>query len=115
MTKRLTLTVNHQAQLPAVTLSFNLAPGISLGEAIARVGQIERELGMPAGMAGSFSGTAQVFQESFANQGLLVAAAVLVIYVVLGILYESFIHPITILSGLPSAAIGAFATLIWFG
>jgi HAE1 family hydrophobic/amphiphilic exporter-1 len=109
------LTVNHQAQLPAVTLSFNLAPGISLGEAIERVGQIERELGMPAGVAGNFAGTAQVFQESFANQGVLIAAAVLVIYVVLGILYESFVHPVTILSGLPSAAIGAFATLIWFG
>jgi HAE1 family hydrophobic/amphiphilic exporter-1 len=108
------LSVNHQSQLPAVTISFNLAPGVSLGDAVNLVTQAEREMNLPPTITSSFQGTAQVFQDSLANQGLLLLAAVFVIYVVLGILYESFIHPITILSGLPSACLGALLTLILF-
>ncbi|AWK87202.1 efflux RND transporter permease subunit [Azospirillum thermophilum] len=109
------LAVNHQGQLPAVTLSFNLAPGASLGEAVDIIRKAEREMGLPATITTGFAGTAQVFQDAQASQGILLLAAVIVIYIVLGVLYESFIHPITILSGLPSAAIGALATLILFG
>lgn len=108
------LSVNHQGQMPAVTLSFNLAPGVSLGDAVDLIHEAERALAMPVTITTSFAGTAQVFQQTLSNQGVLLAAAVLVIYVVLGILYESFIHPITILSGLPSASLGALATLILF-
>ncbi|WP_448205570.1 efflux RND transporter permease subunit [Azospirillum sp. sgz302134] len=109
------LTVNHQGQLPAVTLSFNLAPGASLGDAVAAIHRAELDMALPATITTGFAGTAQVFQDAQAGQGLLLLAAVLVIYVVLGVLYESFIHPLTILSGLPSAAIGALATLMLFG
>ncbi len=109
------LAVNHQGQLPAVTLSFNLAPGASLGEAVDVIRATERELGLPATVATGFAGTAQVFQDAQAGQALLLGAAVVVIYIVLGVLYESFVHPLTILSGLPSAAIGALATLLVFG
>jgi HAE1 family hydrophobic/amphiphilic exporter-1 len=109
------LTVNHQSQIPSVTIAFNIVPGHSLGEAIERVKLLEREVGFPAGIASSYSGTAQVFKQSLANQGFLLIAAVLVIYVVLGVLYESLIHPVTILSGLPSAAVGALLTLMLFG
>jgi len=109
------LAVNHQGQLPAVTLSFNLAPGASLGDAVSTIRVAERELGMPASVATGFAGTAQVFEDAQAGQALLLAAAVVVIYIVLGVLYESFVHPLTILSGLPSAAIGALATLLVFG
>ncbi|WP_298373788.1 efflux RND transporter permease subunit [Azospirillum sp.] len=109
------LAVNHQGQLPAVTLSFNLAPGVSLGEAVELIRGTERELGLPATVTTGFAGTAQVFQDAQAGQALLLGAAVLVIYIVLGVLYESFVHPLTILSGLPSAAIGALATLLVFG
>ncbi|MBI1207531.1 MAG: MMPL family transporter [Azospirillum sp.] len=108
------LTVNHQAQLPAVTLSFNLAPGHALGEAVDAIRQVEQEIVLPATISTRFAGTAQVFQDALAGQGLLLAAAVVVIYIVLGVLYESFVHPLTILSGLPSAAVGALLTLIWF-
>jgi HAE1 family hydrophobic/amphiphilic exporter-1 len=108
------LSVNHQAQLPAATISFNLAPGIALGAAVAAIQKAQDELALPATITTSFQGTAQVFQDSLANQGLLLLAAVFVIYVVLGILYESFIHPITILSGLPSACLGALLTLVLF-
>jgi HAE1 family hydrophobic/amphiphilic exporter-1 len=107
------LTVNHLGQLPAVTLSFNLKPGVSLGEATKAVEQVANQI-MPATVQRSFQGTAQAFQQSFRGLGLLLVAAILVIYIVLGILYESFIHPLTILSGLPSAAVGALATLIVF-
>jgi hydrophobic/amphiphilic exporter-1 (mainly G- bacteria), HAE1 family len=107
------LTVNHLGQLPAVTLSFNLPPGVSLGEATQAVQQVAGNI-LPTDIQSSFQGTAQAFQESFSNLGLLLLAAVLVIYIVLGILYESFIHPITILSGLPSAGLGALVTLILF-
>ena len=109
------LTVNHQGQLPAVTLSFNVAPGASLGDAVTAIRRIEQDMVLPATITTGFAGTAQVFQDAQDSQGLLLLAAVLVIYIVLGVLYESFIHPLTILSGLPSAAIGALATLMLFG
>ncbi|MGE5547921.1 MAG: efflux RND transporter permease subunit [Solirubrobacterales bacterium] len=109
------LTVNHQSQLPAVTLSFNLAPGRSLGEAVSRIHQLEAAANLPPGISPTFSGTAKVFQDSMRNQGILLLGAVAVIYVVLGVLYESLVHPVTILSGLPSAAVGALLTLMAFG
>jgi HAE1 family hydrophobic/amphiphilic exporter-1 len=109
------LTVNRQSQLPAVTFSFNLADGIALGQAIAAIRVVEREVNLPATVSTVFTGSAQLFQEALAGQGLLLAAAVIVIYMVLGILYESFIHPITILSGLPSAGLGAVISLQLFG
>lgn len=108
------LTVNHQGMLPAVTLSFNLLPGVSLGQAIDRIKQAERELNMPASVTTSLQGTAQAFQESSKGLGLLLFIAILVVYLVLGILYESFIHPLTILSGLPSAGMGALIALMIF-
>ena len=107
--------VSHKGQLPAATISFNLAPGMALGQAVEAIHAIEREVGLPPTVITGFSGTAQVFREAVAGQGMMVFAAVLVIYIVLGILYESFVHPITILSGLPSAGIGALLTLKLFG
>jgi len=107
------LSVNHSGQLPSVTISFNLKPGFALGTATAQVDALAREL-LPAGISTSFQGTAQVFQSSLKNLGLLLIVAVLVIYIVLGILYESFIHPITILSALPFAGFGALLTLMVF-
>jgi len=106
--------VNHQFQYPAVTLSFNLAPGAALGDAVAAVSQAARET-LPATVTGSFQGTAQQFQSSFSGMLTLLGIAILVIYLVLGILYESFIHPLTILSGLPTAGFGALLTLFIFG
>jgi HAE1 family hydrophobic/amphiphilic exporter-1 len=108
------VSVARQSQLPAVTITFNLAPGFTLGEAVNAMNELEREVKMPPSITGQFAGTAQVFQSSFRDQPLLILAAVLTIYIVLGILYESFIHPITILSGLPSASLGALLTLWWF-
>jgi hydrophobic/amphiphilic exporter-1 (mainly G- bacteria), HAE1 family len=108
------LQVAHQQQQPAVTISFNLAPGVALGEAVDAIRATERSANLPATIATGFQGTAQVFQDSLSNQPLLLLAAIIVIYIVLGILYESFIHPITILSGLPSAGIGALMTLMLF-
>ena len=108
------VTVNHQGQLPAVTISFNLVPGTSLGTAVEEIGRTERAINLPVGVSTGFQGTAQVFQDALKGQGLLLAAAVIVIYIVLGILYESFIHPITILSGLPAAGLGALLTLLLF-
>jgi hydrophobe/amphiphile efflux-1 (HAE1) family protein len=105
------LSVNHLSQLPAVTVSFNLAPGMALGDAVNAITRLQQRLGTPAGLQGTFQGTAQAFQSSTGNMGILLLAALLVVYIVLGILYESFIHPLTILSGLPSAAVGALATL----
>ncbi|MDQ6704802.1 MAG: efflux RND transporter permease subunit, partial [Acidobacteriota bacterium] len=105
------LSVGHFGQLPAVTVSFNLAPGFSLGEAADRVNQVVRDLRMPATISVSFQGTVKEFQQSFQGLSILLIVAILVIYIVLGILYESFIHPITILSGLPSAVFGALLTL----
>jgi HAE1 family hydrophobic/amphiphilic exporter-1 len=109
------VTVNHQGGLPSVTISFNLAPGVSLGQAANEISALERQVNLPVTVATGFQGTAQVFQDSLKGQGLLILAAVIVIYIVLGILYESFIHPVTILSGLPAAGLGALATLYAFG
>jgi HAE1 family hydrophobic/amphiphilic exporter-1 len=108
------LQINHQGQQPAVTISFNLAPGMSLGQATDAIQRLEREERLPATIATGFQGTAQVFQEAQKGQFVLVLAAIFAAYVVLGILYESFIHPITIISGLPSAGIGAILTLMLF-
>jgi hydrophobic/amphiphilic exporter-1 (mainly G- bacteria), HAE1 family len=108
------LLVNHQGQQPAVTISFNLAPAYSLGDAVTAVQKIERDSNLPATITTGFQGTAQIFQESLQGQGILILAAIFAAYVVLGILYESFIHPITIISGLPSAGIGALLTLLVF-
>jgi multidrug efflux pump subunit AcrB len=105
------LVVAHAAQFPAVTISFNLAPGVALGEAVAAIGAAEAQMAAPASLTGSFQGTAQAFKASLASEPLLVAAAVAVIYIVLGILYESFLHPLTILSTLPSAGLGALLML----
>jgi HAE1 family hydrophobic/amphiphilic exporter-1 len=109
------LTLNHVGQFPAVTFQFDLKPGISLDAATRIVRRAAEEIGMPATMTFAFQGTAAQFQSSLKGLGLLLVIAVMVIYLVLGILYESFIHPITILSGLPSAAIGALLTLLLFG
>jgi hydrophobe/amphiphile efflux-1 (HAE1) family protein len=109
------LSINHQGQFPAVTLSFNLAPGVALGDAVAAVHRAEQEIGTPATLTGSFQGNAQAFQASLASEPALVLAALLVIYVILGVLYESYVHPLTILSTLPSAGLGALAVLWAFG
>ena len=106
-------SINHIGQLPSVTLSFNIAPGVALGDAVGRVETLARET-LPATVSGSFQGTAQAFQDSLRGLGWILALAIFVIYVVLGILYESFIHPLTILSGLPSAGFGALLTLLLF-
>jgi HAE1 family hydrophobic/amphiphilic exporter-1 len=108
------LQVNHQGQQPAVTISFNLGPGMSLGQAVDAIQNLERDERLPATITTGFQGTAQVFQDSLRGQGILILAAIFAAYVVLGILYESFIHPITIISGLPSAGIGAILTLMLF-
>ena len=108
------LQINHQGQQPAVTISFNLAPDTSLGYAVDEITKIEQSSNLPATIATGFSGTAQVFQDSLRGQGVLILAAVFAAFVILGILYESFIHPITIISGLPSAGIGAILTLMLF-
>jgi hydrophobic/amphiphilic exporter-1 (mainly G- bacteria), HAE1 family len=107
------LSVNHQGQLPAVTISFNLKPGVSLGKAVAEVGKIARST-LPSSISTSFQGSAQAFKSSTTGLFLLLIMALLVIYIVLGILYESFIHPLTILSGLPAAGFGALVTLLIF-
>ncbi|MBI1735493.1 MAG: efflux RND transporter permease subunit [Candidatus Rokubacteria bacterium] len=109
------LTVAHLGQLPAVTISFNTKPGVSLSDAVAQVQAVQRELRTPATLSTTFQGTAQAFQDSLKGQGMLLLVTVLVIYLILGILYESFIHPLTILSGLPAAGAGALATLVLFG
>ena len=108
------LTVNHLGQLPAVTISFNLVPGVSLGQAVDRIKALEQQLRLPVSLTTSLQGTAQAFQASLKGLGVLLLVAVLVVYIVLGILYESFIHPLTILSGLPAAGMGALLTLILF-
>ena len=108
------LQVNHQGNQPSVTISFNLAPNFSLGQAVDAIREIERETRLPITVNTGFQGSAQVFQESLKGQGLLVLAAIFAAYVVLGILYESFIHPITIISGLPSAGVGALLVLMLF-
>ncbi|MDR3475612.1 MAG: efflux RND transporter permease subunit [Devosia sp.] len=113
-TKNGLLAISQQGQLPAVTISFNLPSGESLGTAVEQLGVLKDQLNVPSTITTSFGGTAQVFQDALANQGVLLGAAILTIYIVLGILYESFIHPLTILTGLPAAAAGALASLELF-
>jgi multidrug efflux pump len=106
------LTINHQGQFPVVTLSFNLAPGASLGDAVTAINQAAEQIGLPASVQPSFQGTAAAFINSLANEPLLILAALITVYIVLGVLYESYIHPITILSTLPSAGVGAILALM---
>ncbi len=108
------LTINHQGQFPVVTVSFNLAPGVSLGQAVDAISRKQQELGMPPSIVGSFQGTAEAFLASLKNTPLLILAALITVYIVLGVLYESYVHPITILSTLPSAGVGALvALMLW--
>jgi hydrophobe/amphiphile efflux-1 (HAE1) family protein len=109
------LSINHQGMFPSVTLSFNLAPGAALGSATQAIRSAEAQLGTPPSLVGTFQGNAQAFQQSIASEPYLVAAALIVIYIILGVLYESYIHPLTILSTLPSAGVGALLTLMMFG
>jgi multidrug efflux pump len=113
-TKTAPIQVNHQGQFPAVTVSFNLDPGVSLGEAVNNITAMEQKLGMPQSIHGSFAGTLQAFQSSLAGEPFLIVTALLAVYIVLGILYESYIHPVTILSTLPSAGVGAVVFLMLF-
>ncbi len=106
------LAVNHQGQFPCVTISFNLPPGVALSQAVPLIEGAEREIGLPSNVTGSFQGTAQAFEESLANEPLLILAALITVYIVLGILYEDLIHPITILSTLPSAGVGALSAIL---
>ncbi|MDE2138743.1 MAG: efflux RND transporter permease subunit, partial [Gammaproteobacteria bacterium] len=108
------LSINHQGQFPAVTLSFNLAPGAALGDAVTAIQKTTASIHMPAAISGTFQGTAQAFQSSLKTLPLLILAALLVVYVILGVLYESYIHPLTILSTLPSAGVGALLMLMLF-
>ena len=108
------LSVNHQSQFPAVTLSFNLAPGVALGQAVTAIHRAQAEIGLPAGVRASFQGTAQAFTQSLSSEGWLILAALVAVYIVLGVLYESFVHPLTILSTLPSAGVGAILALMLF-
>jgi multidrug efflux pump len=108
------LAVNHQGQFPATTLSFNLAPGSALGDAVTAIQEAETQIGLPANVHANFAGTAQAFQQSLSNQPVLILAALVTVYLVLGILYESLVHPLTILSTLPSAGVGAILALIIF-
>ncbi len=108
------LVISRQGQFPAVTISFNLAPGGSLGEAVAAIRQVTQELGLPASIRGNFQGAAQAFQSALEHEPLLILAALITVYIVLGILYESYIHPLTILSTLPSAGVGALLALLLF-
>jgi HAE1 family hydrophobic/amphiphilic exporter-1 len=114
-TSTIPVVVNHQGELPAVTLSFDLAQGYALSDAVTGIANVSREIGIPDSIQGSFQGTAAAFQQSTQNMGMLLLIAIIVVYIILGILYESFIHPITILSGLPSAAMGALFTLYLAG
>ena len=106
------LALNHQGQFPAVTISFDVAKGVSLGRAVKDLARAQKEIGMPASVHGSFQGTARAFEGSLANEGWLILAAIVTVYIVLGVLYESYIHPVTILSTLPSAGVGAILALI---
>ena len=106
------LSISHQGQFPAVTLSFNLAPNVALGDAVSSIRRAEQEIGMPASIRPNFQGTAQAFQSSLASEPFLILAALITVYIVLGVLYESYIHPVTILSTLPSAGVGAVLALM---
>ena len=112
--RRATLAINHQGQFPAVTISFNLAPGKSIGDAVEAVNKAKQELNFPESVNAEFQGTARAFEASLTNEPLLILAALIVVYIVLGVLYESYIHPITILSTLPSAGVGAILALLLF-
>jgi multidrug efflux pump len=114
-TKTEQLSINHQGQFPAITVSFNLAPNAALGGAITAINKVQKNMHMPASLQADFQGTAASFRNSLSNMPLLILAALVTVYIVLGVLYESFIHPITILSTLPSAGVGAFLALILFG
>jgi hydrophobic/amphiphilic exporter-1 (mainly G- bacteria), HAE1 family len=105
------LTVNQLGQLPAVTISYNLPQGVALGDSVTRISQLKQSIEVPPAVSTTFAGTAKTFEDSVRNQGLLIGGAILTIYIVLGMLYESFIHPLTILSGLPSAVLGALVAL----
>src|SRR6202022_3403112 len=105
------LSIAHQGQFPAVTLTFNLQPGVALGQAVDAITEASREIGMPSSVIGTFQGNAQAFQSSLSSEPALIAAALIVVYIILGILYESFVHPLTILSTLPSAGIGPLLAL----
>ena len=109
------LSVNHQGQFPCVTISFNLPPGHSLSDAVPLIENAEREIGLPSNVTGSFQGTAQAYQSSLESEPLLILTALIAVYIVLGILYEDLIHPITILSTLPSAGVGALLALLFTG
>ena len=109
------LAVNHQGQFPAVTVSFNLAPDVALGDAVRAIDEAKKELGMPMSIQSGFEGTARAFQSSLRNEWILIVAALVTVYIVLGVLYESYIHPITILSTLPSAGVGALLALMICG
>jgi multidrug efflux pump subunit AcrB len=109
------LSINHQGQFPAITLAFNLAPGKSLSDAVVAIHKVEGDLGVPQSLHASFQGTAQAFQASLASEPILILAALFTVYIVLGMLYESYVHPITILSSLPSAGVGAFLALLVTG
>jgi multidrug efflux pump subunit AcrB len=106
------LAVNHSGQFPSVTFSFNLKPGYALGDAVTAIERIDEEMHLPATMQGRFQGTAEAFRASLANEPLLVTAALVAVYIVLGVLYESYVHPVTILSTLPSAGVGALLALL---
>ncbi len=112
--RRTSLAVNHQGQFPSVTLSFNLAPGVSIGDAVTSVNNAIASLNLPSSLQGNFEGTAAAFEKSLANEPLLILAALITVYIVLGVLYESYIHPLTILSTLPSAGVGAILALLLF-
>jgi multidrug efflux pump subunit AcrB len=109
------LSISHQGQFPAATISFNLAAGVALGQATVAIERAAAQIGMPASIHGQFAGTAQAFKDSLATQKFLVTIALLAVYIVLGVLYESYIHPITILSTIPSAGLGALLALMLFG
>src|SRR4029077_3028525 len=108
------IAVNHQGQFPSVTISFNLGGGMALSDAVTSIQQMQQQIGLPGAIHGNFSGTAQAFQASLAREPFLILAALVAVYIVLGILYESYIHPITILSTLPSAGVGALLALMLF-
>src|SRR5262249_42375048 len=108
------LAINRQGQFPAVTISFNLAPDAALGDAISAIERVQKELDPPPSVQADFQGTAGAFKNSLSNEGLLILAALVTVYIVLGVLYESYIHPVTILSTLPSAGVGALLALMLF-
>ena len=113
--RRTSLQVNHQGQYPAVTLSFNLAPNVALGDAVTAMQKAQQELNMPSSVTGTFQGTAQAYQDLMKSDGWLIMAALVAVYIVLGILYESLIHPLTILSTIPPAGVGAILALMATG